>query len=243
MDEIAGRGESRGPDGPRYAVWFAPAPDSALHAEGSRWLGRDAISGAGLAPPAIPGLAAERWAELAAEPRLYGFHATLKPPFRLARGTGPGGLCAAVRALARRRASFEARLEVGLLAGFLALRERPEGAGTRALAAACVAALDGFRARPEEGEIARRRAFGLTPAQEALLQRWGYPWVMEEFRFHMTLTRRLAGAAEAGALRPVLAAAFRESLGRPAGVDAISVFRQDAPGAPFREVRRFPLGG
>lgn len=239
MDEIAGRGESRA----RYAVWFAPAPDSALHAEGSRWLGRDAISGAGLAPPAIPGLAPERWAELTAEPRLYGFHATLKAPFRLARGTGPGGLCAAVEALARRRAPFETRLEVGLLDGFRALRERPEGEATRALAAACVAALDGFRARPEPGESARRRAFGLNPAQEALLRRWGYPWVMEEFRFHMTLTRRLAGAAEAEALRPALAAAFRESPDRTVTVDAISVFRQDAPGAPFREVRRFPLGG
>ena len=32
---------------------------------------------------------------------------------------------------------------------------------------------------------------GLTDRQEALLTQWGYPYVMEEFRFHITLTGAL----------------------------------------------------
>jgi hypothetical protein len=63
-------------------------------------LGRDALSGESLSGFAIPGTDAQGWRELTAEPRRYGFHATLKAPFRLAAGLSADELFQAVAALA-----------------------------------------------------------------------------------------------------------------------------------------------
>ena len=59
------------------------------------------------------------------------------------------------------------------------------------MAGACVRDLDEFRAPAGEAELARRRKAGLSARQEALLTQWGYPYVFEEFRFHLTLSGRL----------------------------------------------------
>jgi hypothetical protein len=72
-----------------------------------------------------------------------------------------------------------------------------------AIAARVVRDLDRFRAPAPETELARRRSVGLNPGQEANLVRWGYPYVMEEFGFHLTLTGRLT-EAERSATRVVL---------------------------------------
>ena len=65
----------------RVAVYYAPLPDDPLFAASATWLGRDPESGAPAPQPDIAGIA-----EVTAEPRLYGFHATLKPPMRLPDG-------------------------------------------------------------------------------------------------------------------------------------------------------------
>jgi hypothetical protein len=82
-------------------------------------------------------------------------------------------------------------LEVRRLGGFIAVVPTEPSAALADLAAATVAALDPFRAPPSEAELARRRKARLSDRQEALLMKWGYPYVMEEFRFHLTLTGRL----------------------------------------------------
>jgi putative phosphonate metabolism protein len=225
----------------RYAVYWTPGP-GALADFGAAWLGWDAGRGAPVPHPEVPGLPRPP-AELTAEPRRYGLHATLKPPFRLAPGTTAAMLDAAVAGLARRLAPADVPegLAPGRLGGFLALLPAGDEAALAAVAAAAVEALDPFRAAPGAAELARRRAAGLTPRQEALLKRWGYPYVMEEFRFHVTLTGRLAPAeseAVAAALGPLLA----PLLPRPFRLEALSLMGEDADGR-FRLVARHPLGG
>jgi hypothetical protein len=102
--------------------------------------------------------------------------------------------------------------------------------------------LDAFRAPPEPEEIARREAAGLNAAQAGNLARWGYPYVMEEFRFHLTLTGALSPDALAAALRALAphVARFAEA---PLPVREIALFGDPGGGAPFRLLRRLPLGG
>lgn len=220
----------------RVAIYWAPEPGDPLHAAGSAWLGRDAETGASLPQPPVPGIE-----EITADARVYGLHATLKPPFRLA--TTYAELREDAAALAARTAPFDLPpLAVADLKGFLALRETAPCPPLQALADAAVVALDAHRAAPTAEEIARRRRAGLSPRQEALLARWGYPYVMEEWRFHVTLTRRIS-AEEAAVLRPAAEAHFAAAAGRPRRVAAIALFTQAGPGAPFLIAERLPLGG
>ena len=222
----------------RIALYWAPEEDDPLHARGSSWLGRDAARGAALPQPMLAGLDIT---EVTADPRGYGLHATLKPPFRPAHGHAAARDAAA--ALAARIAPFDLPpLAVHDLDGFLALRETAPCPALHAFADACVAALDDHRLPPTEAEIARRRPERLSPRQRAHLDRWGYPYVFEEWRFHVTLTRRLA-AQEKAVLLPAVTGHLADAPGRARRVAAISLFVQPAPGAPFTIAERLPLRG
>src|SRR5260370_30562784 len=70
----------------RYAIYFVPAPVTALYRFGAAALGYDCFTGADIATlDALP-VDAGAWRELTREPRRYGFHATLQAPFHLAAG-------------------------------------------------------------------------------------------------------------------------------------------------------------
>ena len=219
----------------RFALYYLPAAGSPLARFAAAWLGPRA-------PGRLAGIDAAWQRRLTAAPALYGLHATLKPPFRLAPGRNRAGLERALRTLAAGLAAFPAPpLRLASLGGFLALvLQRPSPAMAR-LAAACVASLDGFRAPPLPEEVARR-SVGLDARQEALLARWGYPYVMDAFRFHITLTCRL-GEAERAAARAALAPHVAPLCGRPWAMTEIALMRQATPGTPFQGIGRYRLAG
>ncbi|UFN51007.1 DUF1045 domain-containing protein [Roseomonas sp. OT10] len=222
----------------RAALYWAPELHDPLHALGSAWLGRDAETGAAPAQPALPGIDLH---EVTAEARRYGLHATLKPPFRLA-GPYPA-LREAAAALAARTAPFDLPpLRLESLGGFLALVESAPSPALRALCDSAVEALDPLRAPPSEAETARRRPERLSPGERAMLERWGYPYVFEEWRFHVTLTRRLA-EAEMAVIRPALEAHLGEAPALPRRVASVAIFTQRAPDAPFLIAERLRLSG
>lgn len=226
------------PCGARIAIYYAPLPDDPLAARGSAWLGRDATTGAPAAQPALEGIN-----EVTAEPRHYGFHATLKPPMQLAPGRSWAELLTAVRATAATIPPFELpRLAVHDLRGFLALRETTPCPELQAFADACVERLDPFRAPPSEAELVRRRMSRLSPEQDAMLLRWGYPYVFGTWFFHMTLTRRLSDAEKA-IFRPAAEAYFAPALDCPPVVSDLCVFTQAGPHAPFTIAERIRLRG
>ncbi len=174
----------------RYAVYFTP-DDGALADFGARWLGWDITAGRAVEQPLVEGLPAPL-AAITETPRKYGFHATIKPPFRLAEGVTAQDLNTALERLCVQMPPqpFDG-LGLAAIGRFLALVLRGDPAPMQGMAAMAVDTLDAFRAAPTEEELARRRAARLNPSQEALLSRWGYPYVMGEFRFHMTLTGKL----------------------------------------------------
>ena len=231
------------PNTRRYAVYFAPPPADPLWRFGSAVLGYDAASGEQLEHPPLGGIAAADWPALTEEPRVYGFHATLKAPFRLAPGMVRADLIEALADLALRQPPVILEgLAVTALGSFVALT--PIGAVDElgALALRVTSELDVVRAPLSEAELAKRLKTPLSERQRAQLERFGYPYVGEDFRFHMTLSGSLPEAARA----PVKAAreeAYAQAVPvAPVDIDTLTLFEQSAPGERFRITERIPLG-
>jgi len=222
----------------RFAIYAAPGTGSAdpvsrsLRERAERWLGRSAAGG-----PVAPGIPAG-WSravidEITVSARRYGFHATLKPPFRLAAGRGPEDLDAAVARFAADNASAVIPvLSLARLGGFFALVPGAEAPRLHALADEVVRAFDSFRDPPTDAELARRDPASLTPRQRELLDQWGYPYVLDEFRFHLTLTDRIPEGQQDG-VRRALNDWFAPLLGASVAIDALAVFTEAEPGGPF----------
>lgn len=220
----------------RVAVYYAPEAADPLWTAGTRWLGRDPERGLDLAQP--PGLGPELTSEAAG----YGLHGTLKPPMRLAPGRSYPEFAAAVADLALSLRAFAMPpLSVQVLHGFLAIRDAAPSADLQALSDVTVATLDPFRAPLSETERDKRRRHGLSAAEEAMLARWGYPYVFQLWRFHLTLSRRLT-EAEAALWRPLAEAYFAPSLTAPRTCRSLALFTQEAPGAAFSLAQRLPFG-
>lgn len=222
----------------RVALYWAPGVDDPLHELGSHWLGRDAETGATLRQPSLDSLDI---AELTADARGYGLHATLKPPFRLRSSWGEVRKAALEVAL-RTRPFALPPLRLAEHHGFLALVETRKSPELQALCDACVMSLDTHRAEPTEAEIARRRPERLTERQRAYLQLWGYHYVLEEWWFHVTLSRRLT-PEERAVVEPALAAHLGDVPRMPRRVTELCLFTQAAQGTPFLIAERLPLLG
>ncbi len=219
----------------RYAVYYAPAPGAFADAAAS-WLGWDP----GLsAPVPQPDLGLDL-ATLTADPRKYGFHGTIKPPFRLAEGLDFAALYSATAAMARTLPAIEMPgLQFLDLDGFLALVPQGDTSALTNLAAKVVEILDPLRAPLTAAEIARRRPDRLTPRQRYLLDQFGYPYVMEEFRFHLTLSGNLSPQDQA-TLRPLAAAHFAGRLPQPFRLSDLCLFGEAEDGR-FHLLHRYPL--
>lgn len=225
----------------RFAVYFAPPPGSAWWEAGSRWLGRCAATNDVLAQPTIDGIAPEQQRQLTADPRRYGWHATLKAPFVLSEGVGLGDLREALRAIAASFTAFDMpALQVRRLADFLALCPEGDKHAINAVASACVTQLNDLAAPLSSDELERRRRMGTLSTQEdALLVRWGYPYVLERYRFHLSLTGNLQGvdARTVERLEQAAQAWFGELP--PCPFDGLALFAEPAKGADLVLVERW----
>jgi putative phosphonate metabolism protein len=226
---------------PRYAIYYAAAAGSDLARFGAQLLGYDAHSGEDLpfADGVLPSL--PDWRDLTRDPRKYGFHATLKAPLTLAPGLTEAELLAACESFAATPRPIPViRPVVDSISGFIAVVPAECPAELTQLAADCVRDFDKFRAPLTADDRARRNPSALTPRQCEHLDRWGYPYVMENFRFHMTLTGRL----EAQRREPILAMLRGRfsALGLTRlAIDQIAVFRQDGADSRFRILDQFAL--
>lgn len=222
----------------RYAVYYAPPADSALMRMAAAWLGRDAYAGVDLARPALPGLDGLDLDALTADPRGYGFHATLKAPFELAEGATEVELLDFAGVFAARRAPFTAAVAPASLGRFLAFRLEGPTPQMDDLHGACVRDFDPFRAPLSDFDLARRRKAPLTPEQDSRLISWGYPYIFEEFRFHMTLTGAIRDPALAERVLSALQVHFAPVSG-PHRFDGVAIFKQADRTAPFHVLERF----
>jgi putative phosphonate metabolism protein len=227
---------------PRYAIYYTPPPSSRLARFGAGVLGYECHDGADVPHVKVGGIDSAVLALMTVEPRRYGFHATLKAPFHLG-DASEAALTDACGAFAARYAPVPVgRLMVATIASFVALVPAEPNQRISQFAATCVEAFDRFRAPPSPADRERRLASGLTPRQVELMDRWGYPYVFEQFRFHMTLTGSLSHD-QITWITPLLSGAFQGLASDIVELDAISVMRQDDHDGRFRVVARCRLKG
>jgi putative phosphonate metabolism protein len=217
----------------RYAVYFVPPADDPLSRSAAAWLGRDAFTGAVLAPPQNPHLSQGEIAYHAAPARRYGFHATMKAPFSLAGGETEASLVNAFTEFCAEQAPIDLPgLRIGQIDGFFALLPQTADPALERFAGEVVTAFEPFRAPTTDAEIERRNPDALTPVQLRYLCRWGYPHVFDQFRFHMTLTGRVGGAERERVAR-ALDAHFAPALTVPFAIASLALFVEPEAGAPL----------
>jgi putative phosphonate metabolism protein len=223
---------------PRYAIYYIAEPGSDLDRFGAQLLGYDAFSGEEL--PFPDGVAPD-WRELTRDPRKYGFHATLKAPLALAQGRRETELVAACEAFADTSRPIPLiRPVVDSISGFLAVMPAQRSSELERLAADCTVEFDSFRGALTPEDRARRNPSALTPRQRGHLERWGYPYVMEDFRFHMTLTGRL-DATRREPILTMLRDRFSAIGLATLAIDRIALCRQDQANSRFRIVKHWKL--
>lgn len=220
----------------RTALYWAPKPSSRLERAAREWLqGKDDV---------LPTFCAEERRQILAAPKHYGFHATIKPPFRLRSQYYLQDLENEVAAFAQeeRNRPFEgSSLEVAEMGGFFCLQPVKRSLALQRFAARTVRHFDHFREPADELEIKRRRAGGLTDRQDQLLLEWGYPYVLDEFIFHLTLTGKIQNPSNREVIRQELVDRFRRAIRQPLQIDSLSLFIQHGS-YPFFEYRRWELG-
>jgi putative phosphonate metabolism protein len=219
--------------GARYAIYFVPRRETDLYQFGASVIGYDCYDGADV--PFAEGLDAAPWARVVASPRLYGFHATLKAPFYLTAGYSEQDLSRALLAFGSRQTAVDAgSLVVREIGSFIALIPQDECKPLKSLAQRCVEEFDGFRAPLSQHDRERRVANGLTDAQMKNLERWGYPYVLSDFRFHMTLTGSLDEPQRHSVLSS-LRHKFEVAVETPTlNIDQLVVARQAERSLPFQ---------
>ena len=226
---------------PRYAIYFVPPAESALYRFGAGLLGYDGYTGADVAPSGEAGLPTD-WAALTTAPRRYGFHATLKAPFHLADASAESALIDAVTAFGRApREPIAVAPAVRALGDFIAIVPREPVPALDRLAADCVTCFDRFRAPPSAQDRARRLTPGLSARERAHVERWGYPYVFDDFRFHMTLTGRVPPERQAEVLATLRRSFSAHHADGAIAIDRLGLFKQDDPRARFRVLFHVPL--
>lgn len=223
----------------RYAIYYAPPADAEWSQFATQWLGWDMERGRPVTQPEMPDL---DMAAITQVPRKYGLHATIKPPMRLAPGTDLDALQEACAALAKRQAPVSLEgLHLARLGRFLALRVTGDESALNALASTCVRDFDPFRAPASQAELERRRAARLTEGQEANLTLWGYPYVMADFRFHITLSGKLP-KQDLPAVEAALETHLVPRLPHPFEIRDLALVGEDSDGR-FHMIHRYALTG
>lgn len=220
----------------RYAIYYTP--ERAFAEKGAAWLGWDIANGCSVTHPDVAHVDV---AQITQTPRKYGFHATIKPPFQLHSEKRIDALVEAIYDICKRlRPVSTDGLSVARLGGFLAFTPLGHSLELRTLAARVVEELDPFRAPATEIELQRRRQRRLTDRQEHNLMAWGYPYVMDDFQFHMTLTGRIKDPD--GAILQRTHDYFKPSVPAPFRLDSLALVGEDANGM-FHTVHRIALTG
>jgi putative phosphonate metabolism protein len=226
----------------RYAIHFTPPAHDLLTLAAAQWLGRNAFSGDAMEPPAIRGLGIHDVAFNTALPRRYGFHAALKAPFRLPAEVSESMLLRHLMRFAGAHDPFDLPpLEVVRLGNFFGLAPAVPCERMRFLAASVVQEFDAFRAPLSEAELERSDPGYLSASQFANLHRWGHPYVMDEFRFHMALTGPLS-ATEMPVFEQALRTYFAPYLATPVEIANLALFVEEEQGAPFHVHSLHPMG-
>jgi hypothetical protein len=224
----------------RYAIYFAPRPDSAWWSAGSEWLGRCALGDQAMTQSYPPSISPEKFAQLTAHPRRYGWHATMKAPFVLREDADFNQLKDELARVCAQFKSFELpTLQVTRLDDFLALTPLGDVTEICRVERACVMQLNSLAAPLPPDELLRRRSAGLSLAKDAMLLQWGYPHVLDYFRFHISLTGPLRDCSELQIQSIINFAAAKFNSLPACQFESLAIFAEPERGADFVLLEHF----
>ena len=225
----------------RFALYYAPQPETVLAEAAAAWLGRDQANLNRTRITPIH-LSLQRFCELTREPYHYGFHGTLKPPFRLVENRSEKQLVDELRLFCAQRKSFMLpELAVDLIGDFLCLRPTKPSMALNGLARDTVQQFDHFRKEMPPAERGKRRSKGLTPQQDELLLQYGYPYVLDQFRFHITLTSTVENQEDRRLIEEEARHHFSPQLLREIQIAGIALFTE-CDGQAMTQREFFPFG-
>jgi len=227
----------------RYAIYYTPPRKSLLESAGALWLGRTAHR-YGQIPKEIPeGFFKQEYYQIIESPRWYGFHGTIRAPFELAENCTPEQFTKDVTRICADHVPFAfSGLAVSCFGGFLALTPTAGYLELVKLHSDLVRKLDGLRAPLASFDLKRHLDKKLSERQERLLRRFGYPFVLEEYRFHMTLTGTIDDRVRR-AYKDKLEHILNPYLNQPVPVNEVTIYMQPDRKTPFVEYARVPLTG
>lgn len=225
----------------RYAIYFTPEPGTALAAFGRSWFGR-ANDGATLQAFSDSGFAGTGFAKIPSVPGRYtGLYAQFKAPFSLRDGVGIDAVKQRlIRFAARRKPAETGPLTLAREGRFLVLRPVEPTPLLEWLATQCVAAFEDFAAPLGAAERTAYASPNLSDYQRLLLESFGDPYVLSEYRFYITLTGPLDKThleRVSQALWPVL----EELCNSGVTVDGLSLFGDCGGRSPMRLIGRYRL--
>ncbi|MEI6733880.1 MAG: DUF1045 domain-containing protein [Comamonadaceae bacterium] len=227
----------------RYAVYFSPARHSPWWTFGAHWLGRDECQDAALTQPVSSQAELADLSSITAEPRRYGFHATLKAPFHLRGKRTVDELAVRMEMMAKTLKPVDlGPLRAIMLGNFVALVPVKRFDPTASLATSCVLGLDDLRAPLSEADLARRQRVPLSAREQELLRQYGYPYVLELFRLHFTLSGPVPAHTARCVIQEVAEYVKQLNATAPLKLDRLCLFTESAPGHPFKRLIDFSLG-
>ncbi len=176
----------------RYAIYYVPSENSELDLFGKCWLGWDPYKGEETTKSDLSKLPSfKKFSSLVLTPKQYGFHGTIKAPFKLKNEYTYNDLENKVREISKQIHSFYFdQLIIEKLGNFIGLIPT-NNLKVNAVSNKFVEELDYLRDELSESEIKKRKPHKLTSNQKQMLFKWGYPYVFDEFKFHLTLTSKL----------------------------------------------------
>lgn len=209
----------------RHAIYYTPPEDDPLTLAAEEWLGRSVFG------RDVPHACGDD--EVVVSPRRYGFHGTLKAPFRLREGAAHADMVDRFTTFCAEHRTFVIpELVLARLGSFFALVPANPVPALEVLAGNAVEAFEPFRSPLKPSEIARRKPERLNKRQQAHLERWGYPYVFDEFRFHLTLTGPVPDE-RCEATEERLRKHFADHLGKPRPFNTCALFVEKSENAPF----------
>ena len=215
---------------PRFSIYFAPSDNSELAEFGRQVLQDEALEND--YPERI---------KITRKAAHYGFHSTFKAPMELAEGADLNQLLQAVETFVRTKKPVALKgLGPNRIKGFHALT-LPASNEVDQFAADVVTSFDHFRAPMSEADRARRNPSELSARQREYLERYGYPHVLDEFRFHMTLSHRLDNIAESNSYHTWLLDLFSKTVTETPWLDRLAIFSQPNRASAFTRIAEFPV--
>lgn len=223
----------------RYAVYFSPKGNTELSEFGEQVLARSSSE-----PRSSNASSSfsdqERWLALTKKPAHYGFHATLKAPFELADGQSLESFFLAAERFASTQHSIPLlTLAPRYLSRFMALTLSKPQDELNQFAFACVKEFESFRKPLSEADIKRRKQAALSARQETLLHEYGYPYVAEEFRFHMTLSDAMQKSDQD--YQDWVTNLYETIINTTPELDQIAIYSQTNRDSAFIKEAEFPL--